>query len=254
MSDQSPADAPSYGWRNVLAMTVFAVSTVSIIGLTVIGLVPGLMDITSRKELYDKVFAALVPLYGTWVGTVLTFYFTRENFEAANRSLQQVVRQLTPDDRLRSIPVKSAMIPRDKMVVETLGPGGPAAVTFTRLQAILAIPHTRIPVLNTGGSPNCVVHESMIYKYMSQHSAGGAFDPATHTLADLLADVDIGPKIRLFALVGPDCTLADAKAAMEKLAGCQDVFVTATALPTGPVVGWLTNIEITKNLKTPTGS
>lgn len=254
MSDQSSADAKSHDWRNYLAMTVFMVSTVSIIGLTLIGLVPGWTEITSRKELYDKVFAALVPLYGTWGGTVLTFYFTRENFEAANRSLQQVVRQLTPDDRLRSIPVKSAMIARDKIVVEVLGPDGPPAVTFTRLQAVLTTPVTRIPVLNADGSPNCVIHESMIYKYISEHSAGVPFDPAAHTLANLLGHADIGPKIRLFGLVGPDSTLADAKAAMEKLAGCQDVFVTATALPTGTVVGWLTNIEITKNLTTPTSS
>jgi hypothetical protein len=32
------------------------------------------------------VFAAVVPLIGTWVGTLLAYNFSRENFEAASQA------------------------------------------------------------------------------------------------------------------------------------------------------------------------
>jgi hypothetical protein len=50
------------------------------------------------------------------------------------------------------------------------------------------------------------------------------------------------------AFVKPTITVADAKIAMEGVKNCQDVFVTETGTVESPVLGWLTNIEITKNL------
>jgi hypothetical protein len=44
-----------------------------------------------------------------------------------------------------------------------------------------------------------------------------------------------------FAVVGPDSSMAAAKAAMNEISGCQDVFVTESGTPDGPVLGWLTN-------------
>ena len=40
-------------------------------------------------------------------------------------------------------------------------------------------------------------------------------------------------------------TVADAKAAMEQIQGCQDVIVTETGDRVEPVIGWLSNIDIT---------
>ena len=33
--------------------------------------------------LNEKVFFALLPMFGTWIGTVIAFYFGKENFNAA---------------------------------------------------------------------------------------------------------------------------------------------------------------------------
>ena len=46
------------------------------------------------------------------------------------------------------------------------------------------------------------------------------------------------------AFVSADQTLADAKAAMEAVKGCQDVIVTQNGAPTMPVIGWITNTDI----------
>jgi hypothetical protein len=37
------------------------------------------------------IFNALLPLAGTWVGTVIAYYFSSKNFETANQSMQRVV-------------------------------------------------------------------------------------------------------------------------------------------------------------------
>jgi hypothetical protein len=254
VSDQNHSEDKSLRQRYWLAMTVLGVSAAGIIGLAFIGLCSTCFE-WERKDLFDKIFAALIPLFGTWVGTILTFYFTRENFDAANRSMQQMVKQLTPDERLKSIAVKTAMIPRNKMVVQTVADNNDAAVHFDALQAMLRPPVTRIPVLNSDDSPRYVVHESMIYKFVAEHSVPATgFVAAQHTLADLVADPTIGPMIKLFGLVSVNGTLADAKREMEKVPGAQDVFVTEDGSSNKPVLGWLTNVDITTNLNAPPSS
>jgi len=45
----------------------------------------------------DKMFNVIIPLLATWIGTVLAFYFGRENFEAASKQYKSIINQLTPD-------------------------------------------------------------------------------------------------------------------------------------------------------------
>lgn len=76
-----------------------------------------------RERIALSTFNALLPLFGTWVGTVLAFYFSSQNLEAASRSFENVVRQLSPTERLRGTSVRDSMIKRDKMVVAIASAG-----------------------------------------------------------------------------------------------------------------------------------
>jgi hypothetical protein len=136
------------------------------------------------------------------------------------------------------------MIPRDKMVAAN----NDAAVSFVALQTVLATPVSRIPVLNDDKSARYIIHESQLYKFVAQNSTQGAFTPANHHLGQLATDAAIGPKIKALAYVRVDATLADAKAEMERAPGAQDVIVTQDGTPRQPVLGWLTNVDIGKNL------
>jgi hypothetical protein len=49
---------------------------------------------------------------------------------------------------------------------------------------------------------------------------------------------------KAIAFVSVDQTLADAKAAMDAVPGCQDVIVTQSGAPTMPVIGWIMNTDI----------
>lgn len=61
------------------------------------------------------IFNMVLPVFSSWVGTILAFYFGRENFDIAstqvseaNRRLQEVVGTLSPEQR-GSQPVASVM-------------------------------------------------------------------------------------------------------------------------------------------------
>jgi hypothetical protein len=69
--------------RDLLALIVVVVS---LIGVAVLGAV-GIYKGETAKDLLTM----LLPVVGTWVGTVLAFYFGKEQLEAANRTVDDGV-------------------------------------------------------------------------------------------------------------------------------------------------------------------
>lgn len=208
---------------------------------------------TQEEALSDAsvlVFNALLPLFGTWVGAIVAYYFSRENFESASRSVQAMARQTAAGGRLRTIKVTEAMLARANIKAVELGKpgmGDEAAVNLkTGLIDLLAGPVSRVPVFNKDGSIKYIIHESMLYRYsyeasLSQPEAG-AFDITAKTLKDFLGHGDMGALVKNSkAFVAETDTLAGAKAAMERVANCKDVFVTKTGNDREKVVGWITN-------------
>lgn len=247
-SSQKAADSAGNGFQNKFAMTVFLGSILGIILIGLAGIWQGKLD---AKE----AFQSTLPLFGTWVGTVLAYYFARQNFESASASLNQVVQNLTPDQKLSTVKVTDIMIGRREMVVLTLEPGQTDdSVPLTSLQALFADKTvTRLPILNTDGSIRYVVHESVLSKYLARGLADGTLaSPSRETMANFLsAELDGEPirrSVRLYALVQEGASLADAQTAMRAINGCQDVFVTAKAIASEPVLGWVTNAAIARRL------
>ena len=74
----------------------------SIVGLYLLSLALILKNSANAKEILN----ILLPVLGTWVGTVIAYYFSKENFESANRSVKEMVKQLTPMEKLKSIAAK----------------------------------------------------------------------------------------------------------------------------------------------------
>ncbi len=92
-------------------VTYFALTTTFLLGFTAI-MVALLSDEPDKERfVYVKdILTIILPLVGTWVGTVLAFYFSRENFVAAAKQTADLVRQLTPEQRLQSIAVTEVML------------------------------------------------------------------------------------------------------------------------------------------------
>jgi hypothetical protein len=189
----------------------------------------------------------LLPLLGTWVGTILAFYFSKENFEAASRSVTEMAKQMTPQQKLAATPVQAQMVPKARMFFATLPDGGPGGLVLTHLleESVKAAKGDRIPVLSKEGKPVYMIHRSAIDRYLTEKAlATPPPDLKSLTLQGLLADPKLSGWLTGFATVGEDATMADAKEAMDRLPDCQDVFVTKGGTREGAVVGLVTNVMI----------
>src|SRR2546423_754811 len=58
-----------------------------------------------NPEMIRYVFASIIPLLGSWMGTILAFYFSRDSLAAATQSVRDLTQAVT-GDRLKTVPVK----------------------------------------------------------------------------------------------------------------------------------------------------
>jgi hypothetical protein len=216
----------------------------------------------NKLDTAKMVFTAILPLLGTWVGTVLAYYFSKENFESANQNVREMVKaQLTSQEKLKSIPATDAkaMIPLNKMDAFRITKHVPEDKIFLvdgLLDFLNKNKRNRLPILDENDHPRYVIHRSLIDKFLVEKTT--AAPPTTPvdlkklTLKDLLetASEDIKKIIKVsFGTVKETDTLADAKLEMERENYRLDVFVTKDGTEKSSVVGWLTNIIITDHAR-----
>jgi hypothetical protein len=192
-----------------------------------------------RPEMVRLVFASVLPLFGTWVGTVLAFYFARENLQAATDSTIRLAGRLEP-----ATPVAEVMIPKAQMHGYSVPAQADAGtIKFIDIQRTMEQSNVRrMPILR-GDTVQYVVHDSTIAKFADSVGKKPS-DLTTETMNDLLAKPEFRSQVEAIGYVGPDADLAQARAAMRSVKGCNDVFVTKQGQPTDPVIGWLTNTQL----------
>lgn len=153
------------------------------------------------------------------------------------------------------LPVSKMMVPFSQIIGCTLNDTKTEKeVKIKELYDLLKGIVTRIPIFEDDNTVKYVIHESMLYKFISKKSmvpSGASFDPTSHSLEDLLSYSKMRKLVsESIAFVSLDTTLGEAKSKMEETEHCQDVFVTKTGKRDEPVEGWLTNIQISKHTKT----
>src|SRR6202042_2044496 len=109
---------------------------------------------------------------------------------------------------------------------------------------------SRLLILDSTDACVAILHRSVFTEMLASGLRDTPpVDPVTGTLAPLLAKPYPSPAAptygdfieRTIAFVAEDRSLADAKAEMEKIPGCQDVIVTKSGNRKEPVVGWISN-------------
>lgn len=236
--------------RNIV---YFALSVIGILGLTsILAASFGNAGEKSFEQVKD-ILGILLPVLGTWVGTVLAFYFSRENFIAAAQQTSNLVRQLTPDQKLQAIAVEEAMISIT----------APTTVKLTlnkkeeeiKLKADILdtlLPEggkNRLPCVDPEGKIKYVIHRSIIEGYISKQAFSGSANLADLTLKDMLAVNQIQRIATAFGAVGQNAKLNAVKTLMDGNPECSDVFVTMDGTKSGTAVGWITNIILTEKCK-----
>jgi hypothetical protein len=239
-------------WRSTRFWLAIGVTVISVVAVaTLAGLViHNSKDKTDAATSAQNVLGSVLPLLGTWVGTILAYYFSKENFEAATKSVTELAKQLTPQEKLRSALATDKMIPRSQMYFKVL-PADKLALVDILKDLEQAKKGNRIPILADNGEAMYILHRSIIDKFLADSARGGkpAAEIGALTVADLLRDARLDTVARSFDTIRSDATLADAMEAMGKVGNCQDVFVTQTGKKDEPVQGWITNVIIQDNAK-----
>jgi hypothetical protein len=232
--------------RETVALWVIILSGAGISLVAIVAIWVGTQATGDNRNLVMTVFNALIPMFGTWVGTVIAFYFSRENFATAAKATRELVSQLG-DDALKQISVKDAWIPVTAIEAVTVDDAKEDTVLVSDIHAKLSSKVSRVPVWNQNKVGRYVIHESMIYKFMAEQNNKAA------TLRDFLGFATSGTTMKnivsKIGWVSPNATLGDAKEKMQSIPDCQDVFVTASGAMTEPVLGWITNADIARKAK-----
>jgi hypothetical protein len=162
-STPQPPDGRESG---VQARAVIAalVVIVTIVALTILGAIA----IASDKATAITLFNIMLPVMATWVGTVLAFYFGRENFESANKQVRATNAQLvqiaqrTQRELVRQ-PITEIMRPISAITYGLFS----ATVTIADLRAKFTDVVTRLPVLTSDLKPLYMIHASSVEKYLN---------------------------------------------------------------------------------------
>jgi hypothetical protein len=175
----------------------------------------------------------------------------RELFDNLFRTEQGQGDDARADKLGANLSVTSAMIERRKIAAFVIPDGkSEADVHVADLYRRLGGVVTRIPVLNHADVPVCVIHQSLIYKFLADRSIDAnkdkqPFDAEHYTLKDLLNAPGMKELVQdSLAYVSESATLSDAKERMERTPNCQDIFVTENGEAGKPVLGWLTDTQV----------
>ncbi|OFX84177.1 MAG: hypothetical protein A2W99_00165 [Bacteroidetes bacterium GWF2_33_16] len=204
---------------------------------------------------------SLLPLWGTWIGTIIAFYFGRENFEAANRSYRDVIKTLTPEQKIAAIPVKEVMIPLEKIKYIEFKEDTKNEKIIDIIKNPIFKEYHRIAFLTPEKVFRYMIHKSTLALFLIEKTqvagTGGSqakVDTNTLTLQDLFQYDNHDSRIpqmlnRGYSFMSVSGCLLDAKNIVDSIPECQDVFVTLNGKETEPVLGLVTNNMILEKAK-----
>jgi hypothetical protein len=240
-------------FKNQLGSQVVYFGLVVVAALGVVALLVTKDDpVEVRFQHVKDILAILLPVIAAWVGTVLAFYFGRENFATASDKAMAMVKQMTPEQKLESIEVKSAMIPMDQVDKLVLDQTEKEVLIKDHvLNGPLATgKRNRLPIIDPAGCVKYVLHRSMFDRFVSECAMSGAApDLSKLTLADVVAKPPYSVIAISFGAVGPDANLRAAKQQMDGNPNCSDVVVTEDGSKNTRAIGWITNVIVAEKAK-----
>lgn len=266
--DESSAPAApvkgSLRFVNTLALIIIILSGAIVLLLIYLAWrhIGGGKDDESFKNTKD-VISILLPLVGTWMGTILAFYFSKENFEAANQRVKELVNQITSiDEKLQVLKASDVMKkPSDFNLLMVKDEAGFKAKKLNELIKIMDDSHTeRLPILESGTLKFIfLIYRTTIERFMLGYNngtiklSGGIQSPPASqdvlTVDDMFQSdykmiKDIIEMNEKKCFMSVNTTLDKVKEAMQDNTICQDVFITQTGNKDEAVAGWITNDTI----------
>lgn len=226
-------------------------SIIILIGsLAVIVAVGAVAIVIDAKNNALMIFNMLLPMVATWVGTILAFYFGRENFESASKQMQNMATKFSKNPKSEAL-ITAVMKPFDEMVFYTLDSGTKEEnVKIKELQDKLNSydKANRIPIADENKIVKYMIHESSIDKYLA---IGNKNTDSLKQLLDWWQEKHSVDFIsgKAFIIATEKNTLTEIYEKMDELPYCKDVFVTRGGTPLEPSIGWVSNLVLLKFLE-----
>jgi hypothetical protein len=248
MSQANDLQNAPFKSKNIIA---YSITALAICGTIYIAIMAFSMDGSAASMEKLKFLATtMLPLWGTWMGTILAFYFARENFEAAQKSVNQMVDKLSPAQKLESIRASEVMVPFAKMKVLSLDEYRNKSILNDILKNPLFEGINHFPIIK-GNICQSIVHRSILDAFIVKRISNTQLDVSQLTLHDFLTEnsdrILVNYLLNGVAYVKAGGTLLESKLAMEKTTGCQDAIITATGNANEDIIGWITNIIVANN-------
>jgi hypothetical protein len=197
-----------------------------------------------------------LPIIGTWMGTVLAFYFSKDNFKAANESIQKMAQTVVgTEQKLQELKVADVMI--KPATSQILMADNIQAFENYKLADLVKMMNDslseRLPVLQkTTMIFLFLIYRSTIDRFLSDYENNliKLNDGSKPAKADLIVKNMFESDFKLFKeiscithniFIPNTATLAEARQKMLDNTICQDVFITKTGNKDEPVEGWITN-------------
>ena len=250
-TQESTIEAQSRRW---LTLAIVLISVSGVVALAILALFVGSPTGEAVFERVKYVSATILPLLASWVGTILAFYFSKENFVAATQSVTDLSKTIAGMDKLKAIPVRDKMRSLSAMTVEQVPTGDESKRKLSDLLKKYSTTE-RIIILDDKNVVRFLIYKSMVERYLSRFATGAAAPPHGRKIEDLtlkdLLDSDAQMKQLFehsFGFVAAKATLGDAKQEMDR-DKCGDIFVTQTGNSSEPIIGWITDNTIMENAK-----
>jgi hypothetical protein len=166
------------------------VTTIVLVGTCVLGALGMSIAIVAMcqknfagaKDILQILFSAILPLFGTWIGTILAYYFSRENLLAANQTVQHLVNKITSDDKLKTIKARDVMIPIDQLTFKPYPTGTDDSKINLKtdfLDFINSKKISRVLLLDENKNGKYVLHRSTIEGFIAEQYFNSPQDEGT---------------------------------------------------------------------------
>jgi hypothetical protein len=257
-----PASDGASSDRSFLTRYVVKISILATIVLGVAVIAASALDASKERTALESakwVLGVVLPLLGTWVGTILAFYFGKDNFEAATRQTLAAVREVLPSsgpDDLSVDQVGESMDAVTKLALEKDAAGiVTESESLADIEKLLTGKVSRLPLVDDKGVVRFMLHRSTYDKFKNEAKIGGGdVDPAQHTLKDMLDSASPDPDYktmrdflgRTFGIVSAKETVGGVKKVMRAARKINDVFVTQGGKPDERALRWITNSHLAR--------
>jgi hypothetical protein len=238
---------PDVRTRSMIAPLMLLVGSASIAVLALGLIIAFAVLASSQGPVQEKIdtllmslFTAVLPVFATWVGTIMAFYFTNESFSRAAASVREATAQKAPAES-----VISRMIPYDK--IEKIDNIRRGLARDQRLDQVVKLMSnvviTRVIVFDDTKSPVFILRKKRMEKLLGPELK---FNDQTkdYKIDNYLREDDNDKDATTFGFVKETDTMNDASIAMRNT-GSVDVFVTKNGQKTESVLGWIPDDKLT---------